>query len=171
MGKIRVHIKHVDTRKLRIRFAKMSARSKNFAPVFRWALRELENAHAKNFAAQGAFASNRWKPLDTKYAAWKLANYGAGGILVRSGDFKSSLTDWNSRGAVREIGRVGATFGTSLPIAGFHQYGTHKMAKRPAVFTPRTFSYLTAQAVAEHVVYGGDVGSTYHHLKRGLFPT
>ncbi len=165
----KVRIREVDTSAVLRRFRAMIRRSSNFASVFRWALRQLQDAHASNFDARGTLSGSPWAPLDPQYAAWKLENYGADGILVREGTLRSSLTDWNSRGAIRDIGVTEATFGTNLDYAKFHQMGTRMMPSRPPVFTPRTFSNRLARAVGEHVVYGGEVGSTYTHLKAALF--
>lgn len=166
---VKVRVRKVDTAAVVRRIRAMRRRSKDFRNVFRWALLELEKAHNKNFSARGTMAGPAWKPLDTEYASWKLANYGAKGILVREGDLRSSLTDFNSRGAVRDVGRHKATFGTSIGYAGFHQAGTSNMARRKVVFVPRRFAHGVAEAVAERVVYGSEVGQTYTHLRNGLF--
>jgi phage gpG-like protein len=165
----RVKITDVDTSALRRRFSQMARRSEDFSPMFRWALRQLQEAHAKNFASRGSLGGSTWKPLDPEYASWKLAEYGSGGILVRSGALRDSLTNWSARGAIREIGNTRATFGTSLDYSEFHELGTLKMPARKINFAPRHFANRVAQAAGEHVVYGGDVGNIYSHLKGGLF--
>ena len=164
---IRVRIKKVDTSAVRRRFRAMRRRSRNVRPVLRWALRELEREHLKNFNSGGALAGG-WAPLDNEYAAWKLANYGAGGILVLDGDLKAGLTRWGGKGAVREIKKTKATFGVKHEAVKFHQYGTSKMARRKVVFLPNRFAFGVAEATAEHIVYGGKIGSTYQHLKAGF---
>jgi phage gpG-like protein len=166
---VRVRITDVEMSALRRRFAAMTRRSTNFSSMFRWALRQLQDAESKNFASQGHLSGGGWKPLDNEYAAWKLANYGAGGILVREGNLRSSLTNWNARGAIRDVGATSATFGTSLPYAKYHEGGTFKMPARQINFVPRTFADRLARAAGEHVVYGGEVGNIYTHLKGALF--
>lgn len=145
----------------------MRRRNKHFGPVLRWALRELEREHQKNFASGGAMVGG-WKPLDSDYAAWKVANYGAGGILVLKGTLEEGLTRWGAKGAVREIKPKRAIFGVEHEAVLFHQYGTSHMAQRKVVFLPKVFARRTAEAVAEHIVYGGRVGSTYQNLKSGF---
>jgi phage gpG-like protein len=131
-------------------------RSENFSSVLREAMRELAKEHAKNFDSQGALVGG-WQPNDTRYAGWKLEEYGRGGILVRTGTLKRSLTSvTNTRGAVRDIGRKSAEFGTSVNYAHFHQTGTRKMASREIVFTPRQFSEGLAHDAVEYLAYGRD---------------
>ena len=111
-------------------------RSMNFSGLFRAVMRDLEREHAKNFDSQGALVGG-WKPV---YSGWNLDEYGAGGVLVRSGTLKRSLTVSNARGAVRDIGRLQAEFGTKVNYAHFHQTGTEDMVSRKIVFAPRSFA-------------------------------
>lgn len=166
---VRFNVTKVDARAVKRRLRGMRRRSRDFRNVFRWALMELERAHNENFSARGTLAGPAWQPLDSEYAAWKLDNYGANGILVREGDMRSSLSDWNSRGAIRDVGRKSATFGTDIGYAAFHQAGTRDMPQRKIVFVPRRFAFHMAEAAAERVVYGGEVGETYTRLRNGLF--
>lgn len=165
----RVHIRDVDTRALKRRFRGMIRRSQNFSSVFNWAGRQIQDAHAKNFDSRGAASGSVWAPLDSGYSAWKLANYGAEGVLVKSGDLRSSLTNWNSRGAVREVGAKKASFGTEIPYARFLVTGTRAMPARNFNFVPRSFATRVARATGEHIVYGTEVGEIYSHLKAGIF--
>lgn len=147
----------VDTKNLVKRFTAMSRRAEDFKPVFRWSMLHLAAEHAKLFAANGALpGSSAWEALEESTVAWKLANgYGAAGILVRNGTLKDSLTNLNSaRGAVRDIDRKTASFGTSLDYAGYHFYGTRNMDARKPLFVPEHFSWRTANAVANHIVHG-----------------
>lgn len=125
-------------------------RSNDFSGVFRAAMKDLEKAHAKNFDSGGALVGG-WKPA---YSSWKLEEYGAGGTLVRTGALKSSLTVSNSRGAVRDIGKKQAEFGTKLNYAHFHQTGTEDMAARKIVFAPRSFAEGLGKDALQHVAYG-----------------
>ena len=158
----------VDTSALRRRFMAMSRRAQNFTPVFRWMMQELQKAHRDNFRTEGTTSGFPWQPLDPQYASWKLANYGANGILVRSGDLRNSLTSMNSnRGAVRDIGLRTAYFGTTIGYAKFHQSGTSNMAQRKPLFVPKMMAHDVARATGEHIVYGS-VGEVYSNLKRGF---
>ncbi len=159
----------IDTSKLRKRFVAMARRSDDFKSVFRWMFQQLQKAHMRNFQTQGAESGGVWKPLDPQYASWKTENYGANGILVRTGDLKNSLTMNSSRGAVRDMGARTAYFGTNIGYAKFHQAGTSNMAQREPLFLPKLMAHDTARAVGEHIVYG-TIGKEYAFLKRGFRP-
>lgn len=164
---VQVYIKKVDTSNVRSRFAAMTRRSRDFRPVFRWVMQELQKAHRDNFRTQGASSGFPWSPLDPQYASWKLENYGAKGILVRSGDLQRSLTMNSGRGAVRDIGSRTAEFGTRLPYAKFHQSGTSKMAQRKPLFVPRLMAERTGNVVAEYIVHGS-IGVKYSDAMKGF---
>lgn len=157
----------VNTSAVKRRFAAMSRRSNDFGPVFRWVFQSLQRAHMMNFAAQGSMDGAPWKPLDPQYASWKLENYGAQGILVADGTLRSSLSLSNSRGAIREIGKTSATFGSKIPYASFHQTGTSRMSKRPPLFVPNLMADRTANVVAEYIVHGS-VGVVYSAATNGF---
>lgn len=168
MGKYGVRITSVDTSRLRRRFKAMSRRSQNFTPVYRWMMQELQKAHRKNFSREGSVPGNfPWKPLDPQYASWKLENYGAKGILVRTGDLKDSLTMNSARGSVRDIGLRTAYFGTTIGYAKFHQGGTRNMAQRKPLFLPALMANRTAHAVGEYILHGS-IGSVKSILKKGF---
>jgi len=153
---MRVHVRvvDVDVSKADRRFAAILRRSRNFKPVFRWMMQQLQEAHRENFKTGGTKSGFRWQPLDPQYASWKLENYGAKGILVRTGSLERSLTMNSGRGAVRDIGARTAEFGTSIPYAKWHQSGTRNMAQRKPLFLPRLMADRTANAVAEYLVHG-----------------
>ena len=162
-----VRIVKVDTSALKRRFAKMSKRSKDFKAVFRWVFQELQRSHYENFKSEGALSGFRWQPLQPQYAAWKLEHYGAHGILVRTGALESSLSFSSARGAVRDIGLTSATFGTSIPYAAYHKFGTRRMPMRPPIFVPNFMATRTANVVAEYIVHGS-VGVVYSEAMRGF---
>lgn len=140
----------------------VARRSTNFSGVFRASMKDLEKAHARNFDSQGGLVGG-WKP--TEYSSWKLENYGRGGILVRTGALKSSLTMSNSRGAVNDIGRKQAEFGTNVSYAHFHQTGTENMAARKIVFVPSRFAEGFADDAVKYVAYGNNPAGA---LKRAI---
>jgi len=162
-----VRIVDVDTSRVRKLFVGMINRSNDFKPVFRWMFQALQKAHMQNFQTQGQTDGSPWKPLDPQYASWKLENYGDKGILVRTGDLQDSLTMNSARGAVRDMGRRTAYFGTKLSYAKFHQNGTINMAERRPVFLPNLMARQTARAVGEHIVHNS-VGVVYPYLKNGF---
>ena len=152
--RVQVRVVDVDTSKADRRFGQILRRSRDFKAVFRWMFQELQEAHRENFRTQGAASGFPWKPLEPQYASWKIENYGANGVLVRSGDLERSLTMNSGRGAVRDIGARTAEFGTKLPYAKFHQSGTSNMAQRKPLFLPRLMADRTADAVGEYLVHG-----------------
>jgi phage gpG-like protein len=152
--RVQVRIVDVDTSRADRRFGKILRRSRNFKPVFRWMFQELQEAHRDNFKTKGATSGFPWKPLEPQYASWKIANYGAEGILVRTGALESSLTMNSGRGAVRDMGARTAEFGTKIPYAQFHQSGTSNMAQRKPLFLPKLLADRAAHAVGEYLVHG-----------------
>ena len=152
--RVQVRIVDVDTSRVVRRFGKILRRSQNFKPVFRWVFQELQEAHRDNFRTGGAASGFPWKPLEPQYASWKIENYGANGVLVRTGDLRSSLTMNSGRGAVRDMGARTAEFGTKIPSAQFHQSGTSNMAQRKPLFLPKLMADRTAHVVGEYLVYG-----------------
>ncbi len=167
MGTYGVRITSVDTSRLRRRFNAMSRRSQNFKPVFRWMMKQLQEAHRDNFKNEGVSSGFRWQPLDPQYAAWKLENYGAKGILVRTGDLKDSLTLNSARGAVRDFGLRTAHFGTTIGYAQFHQAGTQNMAQRKPLFVPQLMANRTGHAVGEYILHGS-LGEVKSFLSKGF---
>jgi len=162
-------VTEVDTSGPRRRLAAIARRSKDFRPVLRWAFQELQKSHRDNFRTQGAVDGFPWAPLSPEYAAWKLEEYGAHGILVRRGPLESSLTLNNARGAVREIGLNTASFGTEIPYAKFQQTGTRFMPRRKPVFLPPLMAFRTANVVAEYLVHGS-IGVQYADALKGFAP-
>lgn len=159
----------VDSRSAQNRFRGMIRRMQSFKPVFRWAFKEIQAAHAANFATNGAVDGSPWKPLDPQYAAWKIENYGANGILVRTGELRSSLTIDNARGAIREIRRQSATFGTDIPYAKFHQRGTQNMPERPPIISNDLVYAGIGDKLAEYIVDGNQVLKFRNTFKRRRF--
>lgn len=165
---LRINI-DVNTNPAERRLSAMKRRMSSFKSVFRWVFKELQAAHRANFATQGAVGGDIWKPLDPQYASWKLENYGARGILVRTGDLQRSLTVENARGAIREIRSQSATFGTSIPYARFHQRGTLNMPERPPIVESDLLNELISQKVAEYIVEGTSVLKASNTFRRRRF--
>jgi phage gpG-like protein len=75
-----------------------------------------------------------WAPLAPSTIADRLRHgYGAGPILYRDGTLMESLNDKGAVGNINEIRADGASFGTQIPYARFHQDGTTRMPKRQIV--------------------------------------
>ena len=131
-----------DAKEALARLDAMSARSKDFRPVFREARSMLEKANASNFATNGLPVGG-WDPRTRDYA-WP--------ILRKTGKLLSSLT--NLRGAPNMIDRMSAEFGTEVEYAKFHQRGTKFMPARRIVFDPPGFSRDLASMAAKYVSRG-----------------
>jgi phage gpG-like protein len=143
---VRVKVHSRDVKKM---LNKMEKNARSFKPVFVEAEKTLQKAYTANFSSQGG-AVGGWAPLDADYAAWKVKHYGLAPKLVQSGELFRSISNLN----VRDIGDKKAIFGTDLPIAKFHQYGTWSMPERRLIFEPPMFAKNLAQDAADHVLKG-----------------
>lgn len=104
---------------------------KDLTPVWTaWAI----DFHAKErflFEVEGAAPGFRaWTPLSPRYAAQKRRAGYAGGILVRTGRLRASLTG-GSADSITRIKPQDLEVGTRVPYAKYHQGGTRKMPARP----------------------------------------
>jgi phage gpG-like protein len=123
-------------------------RSKNFRSPLEQVKEDLEKAWAGNFAANGLPVGG-WAPLDAEYGSWKSAHFPGAPPMVRSGKLFKSLA--SLRGAGSEIGARGASFGTDVEYAKFHQMGTTRMAKRQILFEPVGAAQRWSEAMADHM--------------------
>ncbi len=142
----------VDVSDAMRRLGGMQVRINHFRPVLMWARDELEKSNAKNFATNGLQTGKAWSPLDPQYGAWKSIRFPGAPTNVRSGRLFRSLT--NLRGVPNVIGDDSAQFGTSVPYAKFHQYGTSNMPKRQVVFEPPLFAKRLASRAVDYVSNG-----------------
>ena len=75
-----------------------------------------------------------WVPLKPSTIADRIRRgYCAGPILQRDGTLFESLATKGSPGNINEVRADGASFGTQIPYARFHQDGTSRMPKRQIV--------------------------------------
>lgn len=89
-------------------------------------------ATVEQFESIGARGGQRWQPLSERYAKWKAKKYPGKPILVRTERLKRSLSLGGSApDQVAEFQPLYAVFGTSVPYARHHQYGTSRMVQRP----------------------------------------
>lgn len=78
---------------------------------------EFYKIEKEQFASEGsAGATGKWKPLTTKYAAWKLKNYGALPILQRTGELYKEMT---TAAGIVEKKEQEMTLGSALKYAGY----------------------------------------------------
>ena len=130
----------------------MQRRMKSFRPIMNDIRQDLEEAWAHNFTEQGARYGG-WKPLDPKYAAWRGSPEP---ILIRTGRLFNSVR--NLYGAPNDIKDHEAFFGTNVPYAKFHQYGTTKMAKREFIFEPHHAAEKWGNWAVKYVADGETFG-------------
>lgn len=142
----RIRIDDVDTKELNLLFGLIKMRMDSFYPVFLKERVYLATAFSKN-AQFGGAPSGGWRP--EKPGPWSAAQ-GLPAYLYRTGRLMESLA--SLRGQNSDIGRHEATFGTDVPYAKFHQYGTEDMPSRKLIFEPAGFSRKFAKDVKEHSV-------------------
>lgn len=118
----------------------MIARSKNFAPTFKFAQARLQKANALNFTT-GGLPVGGWNPRSSP-APWPL--------MRRGGALMGSLT--SLVGSPNEIRATSAQFGTDVEYAKFHQSGTSKMPARKIVFEPKGFAEEVGIHAANHIL-------------------
>lgn len=129
---------------------RMERRMLSYRPVFTKARSYLEREYGANFATRGVLAEGSpW----AAYGKWS-AEAGQPARLFRTGRLMESLT--NLRGAPNDIGLTSATFGTNVPYAEYHQYGTPDMASRKIVFTPFGFANMLARETVDHLIPESD---------------
>jgi len=120
--------------------AKMLALMTDRAKDVRGALNKIADeftAHERTvFIRQGAVEGLAgWAPLKPDYAAEKLASGYSGGILVRTGRLRMSLTNKNDANFVMRMTPKSLKIGTSVPYAMYHRKGTVHMPKREPIRT------------------------------------
>ena len=114
------------------RLSRVSAGVRDFRPAWEQIVSQVERIEEEQFSSQGAHGSGGWQPLSPAYAAWKARNFGGGGILVRTGRLRSSLTRRNPD-SIREVRPLELRFGTRVPYAAFHQRGTRALPERKPI--------------------------------------
>lgn len=118
--------------KLITAFDRFGSLAKDFRPVWNSIADDFYEMEERLFSSAGSSGGVRWASLQPSTLQRKPAGLG---ILVRSGKLRSSLT--GGPGGVKKISSTQMTIGTRHAAAGFHFYGTRKMAKRqPIAVTP-----------------------------------
>jgi len=113
-------------------FSRFTEDIKDFTPALEDIYQDFLEGERKQFESEGNTGSGGWAPLSPAYAAWKAQNFPGAPIMVRTGLLKESLLG-NNPWSVKDIQPLGATFGTRIPYAAYHQTGTRKMPARPLV--------------------------------------
>lgn len=99
----------------------------------------LRGMEEEQFRTQGARGGKEWvklsdNPKGKGYATWKTRHYPNRPILVREGHLKKSLTQPGGD-HVFIPGRMGMSFGTTVPYGLFHQTGApvNRLPARPPI--------------------------------------
>lgn len=127
-------------------FQDMRLRMEGFQLVFEKARLELAAAFSANMASSGSLVGG-WPP--EKPGLWSAAQ-GLPAVLQRTGALEASLATLH--GQPNDVGATRAVFGTDLPYAKFHQWGTEEMPSRRIVFEPPGFARKFAADVADHIM-------------------
>lgn len=138
---------HVDVEDATDLLEDVRERAADLRPVFRKAQKELQDIYVNHFTSRG---SGRWAPLSAEYGSWKSRNFPGRPILVRSGRLFRSI----ERFTISEINKQSAVFGTDVPEAKFHQYGTWSMPKREIIFEPPLFAKKLASDMSKYITEG-----------------
>jgi phage gpG-like protein len=117
-------------------------------PILWWGEVEdsLTKYTASNFTLEGLPVGG-WKPLDARYAAWKAVRFPAAPMLVRTGRLMQSALN----PTVSIMGPSERRYTASVNYAGFHQYGTSKMAKRQVMFVNEEFAQEIAFKLGRYI--------------------
>lgn len=122
---------NLDAQRLRHTIDGIERRPKDMRPAWNAFADAFEDHMAATFASEGASAGAKWAPLSPVYGAAKARLYPGAGILYRSGQLESGLTQQPFNIDVREPSYC--IFGTSVPWGRYHQDGTNKMPRRPPI--------------------------------------
>jgi phage gpG-like protein len=151
VGKVLVEI-DIDISDAKKMLEKISKRSKDMRPVWKYAKRELEVAFSANFLSGGNLVPGGvWAPLDPSYAAWKASRFPGAKKMFIDGSLFRSVADLSSS-SINKITPLSAEFGTDVEYAKFHQYGTTKMPARKIIFEPKGFAVDLAKKAKQHVM-------------------
>lgn len=86
-------------------------------------IEDFHQIEIEQFETEGARGGTRWAPLSPEYAGRKARQGYSGGILVRKGTLRRSLTQRGARFSRTTIRRRSLEIGTSDPVALYHQFG------------------------------------------------
>lgn len=129
-GDVKVTVEGADA--IDARLTAYGTMLRDFAPFLRLELAQLRAGTKQRFDTQGGDVGG-WKPLSPAYAAWKARRYPGMPILVATGELRHSLVDEGGFGAIEEVSSMGLTYGTQVPYARYHQFGTGRMPARPVL--------------------------------------
>lgn len=105
----------------------------DWRPAFEQIWQNYTKITRRNFQRQGYPVS--FAPLSPAYRAWKEKHFPGKPILQRSGALMDAMlgnAQASSRHTIKDIKKLSAEFGTTLPYAGAHQEGIPgRLPRRP----------------------------------------
>jgi len=115
-------------------FKRLDASFDDLSPVWPDLRDEFWRIEKEQFASEGSKgASGHWPALSPRYAAQKIARYGAGKkILEADGHLRESLTGDNP-GSYYQTGPKDFAIGTVIPYGIYHQRGSGNLKKREPI--------------------------------------
>lgn len=106
----------------------------DFRSVWPFVIRWFYETEREQFASEGNKGSTgKWKPLTSKYFAWKEKNFPGKPIMQRTGKLFESLTEFESPDAIVRPEKTELTIGTQTEYAIFHQQGGDRLPKRSLI--------------------------------------
>ena len=131
------------------------ARAKNLRPVFSKLIAPyLMRITRQNFSQEGR--PTKWQALaDATIADRMRQGYGAGPILVRTGQLMNSLANPGAPYQILEMSASRLRYGTRDPKAIYHQKGTRFMPQRLVLAVTQQDERVMGQMIKSYIVGGG----------------
>lgn len=131
-------IKAYGTERIAQKFRTSAKQATNSRPAMQQVLRRIVEIERAIFDSQGVRGGGSWKNLSPKWQARKAAAGLDSRKLRASGALFRSLTSLQSSNMIRDINNYSLEFGSRLPYAALHQFGSDRIPARPYLkFTRR----------------------------------
>lgn len=117
--------KQIDRTLANLEFGGQDAR-----PAWELIADDFLESERRQFASEGAYASDGWAPLSPAYARWKAIHYPGKTILRRTDDLFKSLTEGP---AIRILEPTFMVIGSDVDYGAYHQHGTTRLPRRRPV--------------------------------------
>lgn len=117
-----------DAGKVKRRLGTFERRADNIRAVWPRVGRYMSSVTRRQFTTAGTFLKTPWKPLKPEYKLWKVRNGYSRAILIKTGEMRSSFTSRPMD--IEEYHSDHAIFGSSNPLAVYHQYGTRRNGRK-----------------------------------------
>ena len=109
----------------------------------------------RQFASQGMHGSGGWRPLSSKYAAWKKKHYPGKTILRRTDNLFRGLTNPGHPDFIYRPAPLSLMLGTLNEVAVYHQGGTKNMPAREPVELTEAQKRLWPKLIQTHIWKSG----------------